>query len=109
MRKALSLGVLAWLLAIAAGAAEVYGTVSEGGKTLPQGVPLKVDCSGTTASGQTDQYGSYSLKVAATGECTLSLEYKGSKPSAKVTLYDKPTKFDAIVKEESGKLVLTRK
>jgi hypothetical protein len=109
MRKALSIGVCCLALAGAAGAAEIHGTVSENGKTLPQGVPLKLDCSGTPASAQTDEFGSYSLKVAATGECMLTLEYKKSSPSIKITVYEKPSRFDFVVKEEAGKLSLTRK
>jgi hypothetical protein len=112
MKKALCLGVC-WLalasLAATAGAAEIHGTVSESGKALPEGVALKLDCSGTTASAQTDPYGSYSLKLAATGECTLSLTYKGSSPSIKVTVYEKPSRYDLVVKEEAGKLTLARK
>src|SRR2546422_1681334 len=94
MREALFIGVCCLALAGAAGAAgaaEIHGTVSEDGKTLPQGVTLKLDCSGTSASAQTDQFGSYSLKIAATGECVLSLEYKKSNLSVKVTVYEKPS------------------
>jgi len=109
MREALFIGVCCLALAGAAGAAEIHGTVSEDGKTLPQGVTLKLDCSGTSASAQTDQFGSYSLKVAATGECVLSLEYKKSNLSVKVTVYEKPSRYDLVVKEEAGKLNLTRK
>ncbi len=109
MRRAFSIGVCCLALAGAVEAAEIHGTVSEGGKTLPGGVPLKLDCSGTSATGQTDQYGSYSLKIAATGECVLSLEYKKSSPSVKVTVYEKPSRYDLIVTEEAGKLNLTRK
>lgn len=109
MSKALTIGACFLALAAAAGAAEIHGTVSEDGKPLPQGVPLKLDCSSTTASSQTDQFGSYSLKVAATGECVLSLEYKRANPSVKVTVYEKPSRYDLVVKEEAGKLSLTRK
>jgi hypothetical protein len=109
MSKALFVGVCWLALGGAAAAAEIHGTVSEGGKTLVEGVPLKVDCSGTSASGKTDQFGSYSLKIAATGECVLSLEYKKASPSVKITVYEKPSRYDLIVKEEAGKLTLTRK
>ena len=109
MRKALFIGVCCLALAGVAVAAEIHGTVSEGGKTLPAGIPLKLDCSGTSASAQTDQYGSYSLKIAASGECTVSLEYKKASPSVKVTVYEKPSRYDLIVTEEAGKLNLTRK
>jgi len=112
MREALFIGVCCLALAgaaRAAGAAEIHGTVSEDGKTLPQGLTLKLDCSGTSASAQTDQFGSYSLKIAATGECVLSLDYKKSNLSVKVTVYEKPSRYDLVVKEEAGKLNLTRK
>lgn len=109
MRKAFFIGVCWLVLAGVAAAAEIHGTISEGGKTLPAGVPVKLDCSGTSGSAQTDQFGSYSLKIAATGECTLSLEYKKSSPSVKVTVYEKPSRYDLVVTEEAGKLNLTRK
>jgi hypothetical protein len=48
-------------------AAEIHGTVSEGGKPVAQGVALKLDCGGTSASASTDQFGGYSLKIAAKG------------------------------------------
>jgi hypothetical protein len=109
MKRTLTLGVCFLVLAGAAGAAEIHGTVSEDGKTLPEGIPLKLDCSGVSGSAQTDQFGSYSLKVAATGECILSLDYKGSSASVKVTVYEKPSRYDLVVKQEAGKLTLTRK
>lgn len=109
MKKLLSIGICWLALAGSAAAAELHGTVSENGKPLPQGVALRLQCGETTASATTDEFGSYSLKVAATGACTLSLEYKGSTPSLKVTLYEKPTRYDLIVKEAAGKLGLARK
>lgn len=109
MRKTI-LGVLCALaLASPAPAAEIHGTVSENGKPLPQGVSLRLDCGGASASAETDAYGSYSLKIAATGECRLSIDYKGSKPSLKVTVYEKPGRYDLVVSEKAGKVSLGRK
>src|SRR6266487_5071914 len=76
MTKRLLIGACFLALAWAAGAAEIHGTVSEDGKTLAEGVSLKLDCGGTSATAQTDQFGSYSLKVGATGECVVSIDYK---------------------------------
>jgi hypothetical protein len=109
MRKMLLAGVC-WIgLAGLAAAAEIHGTVSEGDKAVPAGVALKLACSGTTATATTDQFGSYSLKIGAMGECDLSVEYKKASGSLKVTLYDKPSRYDVVVKEEGGKLSLARK
>jgi hypothetical protein len=109
MRRLLSLGVLGFALAIPASAAEIHGTVSEEGKPLPQGVALKLDCGGTTASASTDQFGGYSLKIAATGQCKLSIDYKGGSASLSVAVYEKPSRYDLSVKADGGKLSLSRK
>ena len=105
---------LVWLAAglITASAgfgAEIFGTISENGKPLPQGTALKLDCAGSSVSGATDQFGSYRLKSAAAGDCRLTLTYKGSNPSLPVTLYEKPARYDLVGREEAGKLALARK
>lgn len=100
---------IALALPLAATAAEIHGTVSEDGKPVAKGVGLKLDCGGTTASASTDEFGGYSLKVAATGDCTMSIDYKGASGSLKVAVYDKPSRYDISVKQESGKLSLSRK
>ncbi len=109
MNKFLVLGVGLLSAAAAASAAEIHGTVSESNKPVPQGVALQLACGGATAEAKTDEFGSYSLKIAATGECRLSLDYKGSSGSLTVTLYEKPGRYDLAVRQEAGKLVLTRK
>jgi hypothetical protein len=108
MKKVLFVVLACAGLASAAAAAEIHGTISEGGKPLPQGVAVKLDCGGTSASGTTDAYGSYSVKTSATGECRLTLDYKGASPSLSVTVYEKPSKYDLVVKESGGKLTLAR-
>jgi hypothetical protein len=109
MRKIVLIGICWVGLALGVGAAEIHGTVSEGGKPLPEGVALKLDCGGTSATAQTDKFGSYSLKIGATGECALSIAYKKGNPSVKVTVYEKPSRYDLEVSEAAGKLSLTRK
>ncbi len=107
MKKAVLVG-LGLMAAVGASAAEIHGTVSENGKPLAA-VAVKLDCAGATAAGKTDEFGSYSLKLAATGECRLSLDYKGGNPSLKVTVYDKPSRYDLVVSDEGGKPVVRRK
>src|ERR1700730_5667042 len=104
MKRILSLVTLCLTVASTAAAAEIHGTVSENGKPLPQGVAVKLECAGASASTATDQFGSYSVRAAARGDCRLTLSYKGSSPSLNVTLYEKPSRYDLVVKEESGKL-----
>ena len=109
MSKVLIVGASVWLAAAAASAAEIHGTASENGKPLPGGVAVKLECGAESAAAKTDDFGSYSVKIAATGECKLSLDYKGASPSLKITVYERPSRYDVAVKEEGGKLVLTRK
>ena len=107
--KTILFGVCLWAAALAATAAEIHGTVSENGTPLAQGVKLKLGCDMQAAETRTDEFGSYSLKIAATGECTLTVDHKGKTASLKVTLYEKPTRYDLAVKTEGGNLVLQRK
>lgn len=100
-------GLLALPLALSA--AEIHGTVSEGGKPLGQGVALKLECGGTSASATTDQFGGYSLKIAATGQCKVTVDYKGGSASLPVAVFEKPSRYDLEVKQDAGKLSLTRK
>jgi len=109
MKKSLPLAAALFVTAFAASGAEIHGTISENDKPLPAGVVLALDCNGVSATAKTDKFGSYSLRIAATGACQLSADYKGANPSLKVILYEKPSRYDIVVKEEAGKLILARK
>jgi len=107
--KRLAAALVLFALPLALSAAEIHGTVSEGGKPVAQGVSLKLDCGGTTASASTDQFGGYSLKIAAGGQCKLTVDYKGASASLSVAVFEKPSRYDLEVKQEAGKLSLARK
>jgi len=109
MKKLLPLAALCFAAAAAAQAGEVFGTISENGKPLAAGATLKLECGETSGQGATDPFGSYSIRTASTGDCRLTLTYKGASPSVKVTLFEKPSRYDLVVKEEGGKVTLSRK
>ena len=109
MRKVAIAVAVCMLWAAAARGAEIFGTISEGGKALPAGTVVKLDCGAGSVSGVTDQFGSYSLKSQSSGDCSLTLTYKGSSASLKVTLYEKPSRYDLVVRQEAGKLAIARK
>jgi hypothetical protein len=109
MKKLLPLAALCFATASAAQAGEVFGTISENGKPLAAGATLKLECGEASGQGATDPFGSYSIRTASTGDCRLTLTYKGASPSVKVTLFEKPTRYDLVVKEEGGKVTLSRK
>ena len=109
MRKLTTAGLIGLLAAASAGAAEVHGTISENGKPLAKGAAVKLECSGASASGSTDEFGGYSVKTTATGDCKLSVDYKGGSLSLPVTVYEKPSRYDLVVKTDGGKTTLARK
>ncbi|MEO8430243.1 MAG: hypothetical protein ABI592_01955 [Acidobacteriota bacterium] len=109
MRRLIFLCVVLLVPGSFLGAAEVFGTISENGKPVPRGVAVKLDCAGVAASGATDEFGSYSVKTASTGDCRLTVEYKKSTPSLKVALYEKPARYDLVVKDAAGKVTVARK
>jgi hypothetical protein len=101
--------LLGIFLATGLSAAEIHGTISENGKPLAQGVTVKLECpGGAAASGATDAFGGYSLKAGAPGDCKITVDYKGGL-SLPVTVYDKPSRYDLVVKTDGGKTTLARK
>ena len=56
----------------------------------------------------TDKAGSFRLKTAGSGKCTLTVTYKKQSPSVDVVVFERPTKYRFIVEEAAGKLVLKR-
>ena len=109
MKRIIGVAVVSLLFAAASQGAEIFGTISEGGKPVAAGSEVKLDCGSGAVSGKTDQFGSYSLKSSGSGDCTLTLTYKGASASLKVTLYEKPSRYDLTVKLEAGKLEIARK
>lgn len=109
MNKSLFAGISLLAAASLASAAEIHGTLSDGGKPVPAGVALRLECGGASAAGKTDDFGSYSLKIAGTGECKLTVTYQGGTAALGVTVYDKPSRYDVAVHQDGGKLVLSRK
>jgi hypothetical protein len=95
--------------AASAAAGEIYGTVSEAGKPLAAGVAVRVACAGASAEGATDVYGAYSVKVAGTGKCSLTIPSLPGAPSLAVNVYEKSARYDLAVSRVGGKATLTRK
>jgi len=109
MMRRMALAVLGLAVAAGLSAAEIHGTVSENDKPVARGVALKLDCAGTTAAASTDAFGGYSLKIAASGQCKLSIDYKGGTASLGVAVFEKPSRYDLAVTEQAGKISLSRK
>jgi hypothetical protein len=107
--KALICLLLIQSAATVAVAGEIFGTVSESGKPIAEGVKVEVTVAGNSYTGGTDKFGTYHVFVKDKGKGTLTVDYKNQKPAADVFSYDKATRYDWTLETTDGKLALKRK
>ena len=103
----LMLLILGW--AAAAYAGKIYGSVSEGGKPVAQGVKVEVTCGGNNYAAQTDAYGSFKLFVPDKGKCALKVYYQGQTPSFEISSYEGSVQYDLILEKQGAQYTLRRK
>jgi hypothetical protein len=97
------------LVASAAMAGEIYGTIVDAGKPIPAGTKVEVTAAGKSYAGETDKFGSYHVFVNEKGKCQLTVNYQNQKPAADIFSYDKATRYDWTIETVGGKLALKRK
>lgn len=108
--KSMNIVVLALMLvASSAIAGEVYGTITDGGKPVAEGLKVEITGSDKVYSGETDKFGSYRVFVKEKGKCTLTVHVKDQAPSAELFSYGKSSRYDWILETKEGKLSLRRK
>jgi hypothetical protein len=90
-------------------AGKIYGSLSEGGKTVGQNVKVEVTCGNNNYSAQTDAYGSFKLFVPDKGKCTLKVYYQGQTPSFGINSYEGPVQYDLILEKQGTQYTLRRK
>ncbi len=90
-------------------AGELFGTISEGGKPVSEGVKVVVAAGGKTDSAETDKFGAYRLFVKEKGKCMLKVYYKDQTPSFQVASFEKSTRYDFLLNLKDGKYTLGRK
>jgi hypothetical protein len=105
------IAVLVFVLGITipAFAGKIYGSITEGGKPVAQGVKIEVTCGSETYSAQTDAYGAFNLFAKAQGKCVLKVAYQGQTPSIEVNSYEGSVGYDLILDKQSGQYTLKRK
>jgi hypothetical protein len=90
-------------------AGEVYGTITDGSRSVPAGVKVEIGASGHVYSAETDKFGSYRIYVKEKGKCTLTVRTKDQAPTVDLYSYDKSTRYDWVLEAKDGKLSLRRK
>ena len=109
MKRACVLLLLILGMAGAAYAGKIYGSVSEGGKPVAQGVKVEVTCGSNNYAAQTDAYGAFKLFVPDKGKCTLKVYYQGQTPSFEINSYEGSVQFDLILEKQGAQYTLRRK
>lgn len=113
MRKKAGTGVLMavmLMLAPAALAGEMYGTITEGGKPVGEGVAIEAQCgSASYPAVKTDKTGTYHLALKEKGKCRLTVRYKNQAPAIEVASYDEGVQVDLVLEAKGGNYSLRRK
>src|SRR6478672_2162979 len=79
--------VLVLGLAAQAFAGKIYGTITEGGKPVAQGIKVDVACGTNNYSAQTDAGGAFNLFSPDKGKCALKVTYQGQTPSIEINSF----------------------
>ncbi len=90
-------------------AGEIFGTITDAGKPLPEGTKIEVTVAGKSFTGATDKLGTYHVQATEKGKGTLTVYYKDQKPAADIFSFEKATRYDYTVEAVDGKLTLKRK
>jgi len=102
-------GILMLLVSPVALAGEVYGTITEGGKPVGEGVAIEARCAQGSYPAKTDKSGTYHLVVKEKGKCHLTVKYKNQSPAIDVASYDEGVQVDLVLEVKDGSYALRRK
>ena len=89
----------AFATTLPAGAATIFGSLKRGGKPLP-GVAMTLVCGKAFSAGQADARGNFSVAVAGSGSCNLTVDGK----AVTLQLGNEPTRYDFDVPAGDGPL-----
>ena len=109
MRREYILAVLIFAFAAEAFAGKIYGSISEGGKAIGQGVKVEVSCGTNNYTAQTDTYGAFNIFATDKGKCVLKVSYQNQTPSIEVNSYDNSVQYDLILEKQGDQYMLKRK
>ncbi len=109
MKRAFIVLVLMTSIAAQVFAGKVYGSISEGGKPVGQGVKVEVACGSKNYEDQTDEYGAFNLFVSDKGKCILKVSYQSQTPTIEINSYDGSVQYDLVLEKQGNQYTLKRK
>jgi len=108
-REYILLSVLVLGLAAPAFAGKIYGSITDGGKPVGQGVKVEVMCGTNNYAAQTDAYGAFNVFATDKGKCVLKVSYQGQTPSIEINSYDGSVQYDLVLEKQGNQYTLKRK
>jgi len=90
-------------------AGNVYGTVTENGKPVAQGVKLEVTCGGNKYNADTDANGGFKMFVKDQGKCSLVVAYQGQSPAMDINSFEGSVQIDLVLEKQGAQYTLKRK
>ena len=109
MRNACIVSLLAVSFAAPAFAGKIYGSISEAGKPVAQGVKIEVVCGSNNYGAQTDAYGAFNLFATEQGKCVLKVHYQNQTPAIDINSYEGSVQYDLILEKKGSQYALKRK
>jgi hypothetical protein len=88
---------------------EIFGTITEEGRSIGQGTKVEIVSSGNTYSAETDKFGSYRIYVKETGRCVLKVQHGGQTPSIEISSYESSVRYDLALEKKDGQYSLKRR
>ena len=90
-------------------AGEIYGSLTEGEKSIGEGVQVEAMCANKSYPTSTDKYGSYRFFVQEKGRCVLKVHYKQQSPTIEISSYETSVRYDLVLEKKDGQYFLRRK
>src|SRR5207244_10121745 len=94
MKTIATLLLLTLLAPASVSAGELYGTITDGDKSVGSGVKIEIKSAGNSYRTETDKYGAYRVLVREKGKCSIKVNYQSQSPSIDVFSYDKSVRYN---------------
>lgn len=96
------------LFAVPSFGGEIYGTITQNGKSVGKDIAVTIEIGGQSYSKPTDEFGSYRIFAAQSGKGSVKIAFKGQIISGEIESYSTPVRFDLAIENRGGHYVLRR-
>ncbi len=87
---------------------EIYGSITEGGRPVGQGIKVEITSAGKPYSTRTDKYGSYRIYIRGVRKGILKVYYKQQSPTMEISSYERSVRYDLVLEKQGSRYSLRR-